>query len=606
MFNSLKFQTKLFMYYSVVFILIVSSALFFFYIYISQITLRQSEENLNQLTTSTMSQIDNFLLDMDRTTLYVISNPVVKEVFSGIKKSEEAQNYFSVTTEDNRQISDTLASICLANLQTPFRTSLYNANGDYISTGIRDNSNAIAKRVYHEDYGKWYTQLISGPGKVILPTHDDFWSEDANIKMISVLRQIIIPSSYESFGIVETQKPYDSLEKLLKQNDSPGRGIYLLTESGDIVYPVSADFTSSDAVYYLDRINTGKSGNADVTGPVTNKSELIYYTRSDYSGWTLILAEPKENLLKPIRLTGMIIVLTGTGLLFISLIFIFILSNKLTRPLKILRNSVRQVTLDNLSMDIAQSDDSDEIIELNHLFDGMFARLKDSMNELVQTRAHEMKAHMIALQSQMDPHFLYNMLSVINADSQTTGSEKTTQICVLLSSMLRYSTSYNDDFLPVGDEIRHVTNYLKLMKIRFEYKLDYEVAVDDKLYQKKTDIPKLTLQPIVENCFHHGFRSIQPPWHIKINAFCGGSTWYVEVSDNGAGFSEDKIKRIFEQVDEFVKNPYTSIKDLKLGGMGLINTIVRLRLLYKEDMIFKIEQNAGGGTKITLGGPIYD
>ncbi len=605
--NGFRFQTKLFIYHSIIFVLVVSFSLIFFSIYISRTALKQSRDNLNQLTASTMRQVDNFLQEMDKTTLFVITNPLIRDVFSGIKKADARQNYFSIVNENTKQISDTLASICLANLSTPFRASLYNSSGDYISTGIRDNPDTISKLVYGDNYGQWYSQLISRPGKVILPTHDDFWTNTGNQKVISVLRQIIIPSSYDSFGIVEAQKPYESLVQLLEQNDASYMKMYLFTNEGDVVYPVYGEFTGNTARYYMDKIGPAPSGNGTIQSPITDKPEFVFYTRSAYSNWTLILAEPEENLMKPIRLTRMIIIWTGAGLLLISLVFIFILSNRLSKPLKLLRNSVRQVTLDNLSMDIAGSDGSNEIIELNHLFEKMFTRLKDSMDELVQTKSHELKAQMIALQSQMDPHFLYNMLSVISADSQEAGAEKTTQICLLLSSMLRYSTSYNDDFSPVFDEIRHVENYLQLMKIRFEYKLNYKISVDDELNNKQTNIPKLTLQPIIENCFRHGFKEVPPPWYIEIKAYCRVNNWYIEILDNGSGFEDHKIKQIFEQVDNFVENPYSSIKDLKLGGMGLINTIVRLRLLYREEMVFKIEENdTFQGTKITIGGPAYD
>src|SRR5690349_15371731 len=121
-----KFQTKLFLNYSLIVVVIVTLSLTFFYLYISKISLRQSEDNLDQLASSTMSNIDSLLSDMNMTSLYVISNPVIKDVFSSIKKKETDSNYFETVPEEKKLILSTLVAINLNNSQSNFRTSLYN------------------------------------------------------------------------------------------------------------------------------------------------------------------------------------------------------------------------------------------------------------------------------------------------------------------------------------------------------------------------------------------------------------------------------------------------------------------------------------------------
>lgn len=604
MFQFNKLQTKLFICYSIIIVFVVTIAASSFYIYISRITIKQTEQNQNQLTASILGQLDVILANMDRTSLIVISNPTIKQVFSGIKRDKNVSNYFSTVPEERQRIFDTLVFISLDNNQTTFRTSLYNKDGDYISFGIADTQNVILKRTQAQNYGHWYRSLVEHSKKVILSTHDDFWSEDKSLRMISLLREIILPDTNLPIGIVEVQWPYSELASILEQNGQGARQLYLLGNKGEIVYPFKQNSAKSIAKAYLKAIEASKDGNLHLLNPNTKQKEILSYRKSSFSGWTLIISEPEKTLLKPIRLIGMIIVFTGIGLLFITLLLIYFLTNHLTRPLKLLRNSVRKVNIDNLAISLTQSGGIDEINELNTAFDSMFSRLKDSMNELVQTKAHEMKAHMIALQSQMDPHFLYNMLSVISAYSQETGSEKITEICSLLSSMLRYSTEYSEDLSTINAEMEHVEKYLKLMKIRFEYKLAFDVQMSDFFYKNSVAIPKLTLQPLVENCFQHGFKKVSPPWSLQVIASTKDDFWMIEVTDNGCGFDENKISLLRLQVDAFLQDPSNNIKHLKLGGMGLVNTLVRLKLLYRDEMIFKIEKNEDRGTKMILGGPM--
>lgn len=605
MLKKLRLQTKLFLYYSSIILTIIALALASFYFYLSSIFEQRAEENLTQLTVKTASQVDNYLMEMNRIALYVVSNPLITEVFSDIRKNISHANFFENDINETRRVQNTLVSISLPNNTSAMRTSLYNIKGDYISTGIPDSTYAINKRIESNGYSEWYGKLLAHNNKLLLPPHNDFWSDDKDSKLISLIREITDLSTSASYGIVEVQQPYNKLEDLIMPVSPSNTHTYLLSETGTVIYPLDESNKRQFPDIYLKRIGNKTMGNMKIKNPLTGKMELIAFNKSSFSGWTLIQSEEESSLLSPVKLTGAIILFTGLGLLLITLIVVYILTNQLTMPLKLLRNSVREVSLDNLSVDIRYSENGNEIVELNEAFDAMFTRLKESMSELMKARSHEIKAHMIALQSQMDPHFLYNMLSIINASSREVGASKITDICLKLSSMLRYISSYQEDLVPIRNEIDHVSNFLMLMKIRYEDQFSYEIVVDEKVNDLKIDIPKLTLQPLVENCFQHGFKNVLPPWYLAIRVVCDGNKWFVEISDNGKGMREEKINQLYSRVDDFIKNPSTNIKDLKIGGMGLINTLVRLKLLYKDDMILSIQSHIEDGTKITIGGNIH-
>jgi two-component system, sensor histidine kinase YesM len=605
--NRLRFQTKFFIYYSLIIVLILSFTLFAFYFYISRVFKDREIENLTQLTIKTSDQVDGFLNEMDRTALYAVANPVVRDVFSKkiSKTPNTAKNNLLSGSKEGNEIEDSLVSLNLPTTSTYTRTSIYNISGDYISIGILDSPDIISQIVTSKYYAIWYSNLIhSNNTRIILSPHKDFWSNYSDLDMISLIREITDVNTSIQYGIVEVQSPLNSLDDILQTGTSTNITAYLIDDKGNIIYPVAKKNDDMIASIYLNFFSNSNLKFLKVVNPITQKTEIATYYKSDFSKWSVIMTQTSDSLLSGVKLIGITVLLCGLGIMFVTLIVIFFITNQLAKPLKILRKSVKEVSLDNLTIEIDHPESSNEIQLLNEAFSGMFRRLKDSMNEVVQIRAQEMKAHMLALQAQIDPHFIYNMLSVISASSREAGPAKVSEICQKLSNMLRYTTSFNEDFTSVKDELDHVSNYLQLMKLRFEDQFSYDIMTDERLIELKIDIPKLTLQPLIENCFKHGFKKVLPPWVIRIELGCNENNWFVSVSDNGIGFDEAKIEELKIRVDEFINNPSTNIKNLKLGGMGLINTIVRLKLLYKDEMIFNIENGTSGGTKITIGGKI--
>ena len=128
----------------------------------------------------------------------------------------------------------------------------------------------------------------------------------------------------------------------------------------------------------------------------------------------------------------------------------------------------------------------------------------------------EMRAYLRALQSQMNPHFLYNMLSAIVESGEEENSPRTVAMCMKLTEMMRYIADYNNDRVSFEAELQHARNYLDLMKERYEERFSYEIHADaDAL---PILVPKLIVQPLAENCFKHGFSGCKPPWRIEIRA----------------------------------------------------------------------------------------
>ena len=588
--HRMNFQRKLFFYYSVVIISIIITIFSVFYLYAYNTLSYDMKNNLDKLSQLLSVQTDNLFSNMDKIALYVSSNPQMRKAFNKALYTDMTNNELEVL------IMQTLLSVSVPNSNADFRISLYNIKGNFISTGIELDREAVRKHLKSSEYKEWYNKLpIQTNRRVITPPHYDYWSYNEE-KYISLFREIYnIPVVTNNTAVIEIQYPLKSLEEILKAQQSNDFSVYLYTEKGELAYSSKADAKYASDLYAHYKKNMERSKNNHVF-----RQDFYSAIRSDYTDWVLVLTQPRQHISTVLVPLMFMVLLLGIFVLTTGMYTIFLISNRITKPLKELRQSVHEVSMANLSLEVGALEVDDEFSELNFAFDKMFERLKLSLDEVVEIRTHEIKAHMIALQAQMDPHFLYNVIAVIKAMSREGDGDRIRRVCDYLASMLRYITSFNEEYITAVNEIEHVKNYLRLMKVRFEDQLEYDFEIDEGIQQIK--IPKLSLQPIVENCFGHGFKEVLPPWRISIRCWIETEKWYVTIKDNGIGISEETIKDLFDKVEFFLKNPSQNISHLKLGGMGLINTIARLKLKYKDDIVFEISSLPQGGTCITIGG----
>lgn len=209
---------------------------------------------------------------------------------------------------------------------------------------------------------------------------------------------------------------------------------------------------------------------------------------------------------------------------------------------------------------------------------------------------------MLALQSQMNPHFLYNSLATVQSMAEENMNEEIIQMCQTISKILRYISSDKELLVPLKDEAYHTENYLKCMQMRYEDDIEYSIDIPKEMMSIR--LPKLCLQPLAENSVKYLTSSVKAPWKIKIAGRVTTTYWEVSVSDNGLGFTEEVINSLEEQIKEIDRT--SLLPSLEINGMGLINIYIRFKLFYKGYHIFRVRNNIEGGATITLGGSIYD
>ncbi|XID93884.1 sensor histidine kinase [Paenibacillaceae bacterium WGS1546] len=603
--HRMNFQKKLFLCYSIIVLLIASVAFSLIHSYITGSLRKRAVDNLDNLTAKTADQFESVLKEMDRIAAEVSANPTIANYASRISSTKTNYSEQLPDYSANDPAIHTLISINTPNTST-MRISIYNQFGSYISMGLPDSSFTIKQKVSSPDYRDWYARLVPERTNRILIPHSDFWSDDRDLKMVSLIRNIKDINTLVSYGLVEVQQPLSKLEPVFTQLQPSPIQTWLLSDKGNLIYSSGKESTNQAEVRELIGSLSSRPGNSGSFETRLSAAEtLISYQKSEMTGWFIVLIEPEKSLLQPVTVVSRTLLLVTMAIFLVTLLLIYLTTRYLTKPLRQLRISLKKVTFENPTLELAQLEHHNEIVQLNKAFEFTIRRLKHSMNQTVELRSSEAKAQLFALQAQMDPHFLYNTLSVISAAGQEEGAAKVTEMCGKFANMIRYSTSPKENTsVLLSDELEHTNNYLELMKERFEKHLNYTIHAHPQALLCRT--PKLILQPIVENCFRHGFQGVKPPWTIDIRIEKMEGLWTIEIKDNGTGFTDAALAEINSKIRAFVDNPSIPTLELKLGGLALFNSFMRLHLLYGRKAVFKIENLAGSGSVIKIGGECVD
>lgn len=593
------------MFYSFFVTLLIIGLIISFYIYINGILVKNAFTGMDQSVKRVSAQLDSLFENMDNASNLILLNKDLQYILlDSIDFNLPGTNYFDYNPGQKNKVYDILLSI-IGVKNAPRRTCLFNGMQNYVSySTLGENYNTSYLRSM--DIVSLENKIKSSKnGAVILPPHQDNWTTESNAPMVvSLIRQLLFTwGSSNLLGYIEIQQPYSIIRSICTSSVEEHSRIIVRNEEGVLIYPLTPAKQEDADFYFREYKGPESPGTFIVKNPQSGTEELVYATSSPITGWTILQILPKKDFMAPVYKMQKILIFAGITLILITLIIIYLVTDSLTTPIKQLRQSLKNVSLQTPSLDIDFKGSNNEIILLNSAFGKTLQRLNESMNQTIQARSREVEAHFLALQAQMDPHFLYNSLMGISAAGQEYDNQKVVDMCSLLSRMLRYTASYNTAIVNLSGEIDHARNYLHMLKFRYEDKFTYEFLIDRQLEDIK--VPKLLLQPLIENSFSHGFSNIRPPYFIRITGTVSDNSWTIGVHDNGSGFHPaalEKIDTCIKKYDESLRdNTYKD--DLEVGGMAIFNIYVRLKILYKENVVFSITNDSGGAT-VTVGGKI--
>lgn len=318
----------------------------------------------------------------------------------------------------------------------------------------------------------------------------------------------------------------------------------------------------------------------------------IAYHTSVHTGLTVYTVIPQESILGSVNSVTNIAVILIVSLILFSYLYIHYTSKSLVLPIRKLRSQILNISYSNLSLKMDSRLYSNEFHLFNEAFRELLERLQSSIEREKLALHEEVMSRNSALQAQIAPHFIHNVLYLISIAAQENQMAVVTQMCKHLSESLRYIVSSPYQHVTLRDEIEHTKHYLSLIKHKYEEDLEWEIDMDP--LAESILLPRLVIQPFVENCIEHAFDLTDPPWRIRITIKLYHGLWAIEISDNGEGFTEEGIRRTLNRIQA----GGSAGQQTKIGSMGIVNTVNRLELMYRNRLFFNMfnKTESGGAT----------
>jgi two-component system sensor histidine kinase YesM len=554
-------RTRLFTIYSLIVFLIIPLSFVIFYNYYKSMAYQTLSETFRYEVTTLAEQIDNAIVSADGLAVNTLSNASIE---NWMKETPDANSNNKVIRVFNKMRLDLDIDPDSFN-----RISIITDTGTFLTFGSSYNKDQALKNIAGLS---WFRDLEK-KSMLVLPPHRDGW--DSKSKMIVSVIRGGVPGT-----LIEVQIPYSYLEAMLSKGkfNTDGKQVILYGEDGQIIYP-----------------------STPLQPPSSQEVTADYMLH--HAGWRLVVTQPMDLLLKSVRETGYWMAAIAGGLSIVSLIMVFLFTSKTIRPLVQLSHAMAQLPgdartneqLDRLLARMDTHESHNEVVHLYHAFKGMLVRLEESKQHAVDAHSRELQAQFLALQAQMNPHFLYNTLTLIGMMGIEDGNEEILKISSELVQMLRYITYESRELVTLEEEVQHSLRYLDIMKTRYRDHLVIGVHTVGDLTAVR--VPKLSVQPFVENCVKHGFTGKKYPWRIDLSVSVSESGWNVHIQDDGDGYSPEFLREFASKRDRFGKPSIYS----EGGGMGMLNTYNRLYHTFGNNLKFVLSNNEAGGAAVSLG-----
>lgn len=283
------------------------------------------------------------------------------------------------------------------------------------------------------------------------------------------------------------------------------------------------------------------------------------------------------------------LILIASIMIIVSTILTIIVSRSLSRPLEKLIDTTERIKKGEIQLR-ATVDNTYEIGKLGHSFNEMLDQIEDLVSEKYKTELLLNRAEYKALQAQINPHFLYNTLDTMSSISEIQNCHEVSRICQSLSNIFRYSLDMKNPFSTVAKEIAHLKNYIYVMNERMQDNIQYNFDIDESVLQDT--LPRISIQPLVENALNHGLRNFKGIKMVTIQARPIDNQLEIIVEDNGVGMEAVVINKLLEENNiELVE---------KGSSIGIKNINARMKILYGKEYGIHIKSEIGCGTAVTL------
>ncbi len=410
------------------------------------------------------------------------------------------------------------------------------------------------------------------------------------------MRRVVGTSDSRSLSVIrifDYYRLYDTYQKLIRIDVECEDLLEILRETNLFENLVLTDSNNQVVAALNDYANSGEMTKLNSDG-IKESGRLLLSRELSAYGLTLYGIYDMNSISQEFRSSRVQSILLATVSILFALGCVYLVAGNISRRLKCLVTQADEIAQGNFIKKAESSTAQDEFGVLEKSMDRMSAQLEDLIEreykaqvQQAQLERETNQARFLALQSQVNPHFMFNALESIRLKARVKGEIETAQMIKYMAKMFRNLIEWDDNIITVREEIAFLDEFLHIQEYRFEDEFSYEIHVQDEAYECK--IPKMILQPLVENACVHGLEAIEDKRLVCISVVADftKNMLYLQVEDNGGGMTAEKLEALKVSFQE---------KDEKGKSVGLKNVYRRLSLYYGDRMTFDIESVVGRGT----------
>lgn len=528
-----------------------------------------------QLTSQVNNDIDSYINYMENISSMLAENSDVQKFLfgSGMEAEEAGEQLMSQFATVLNSRSD----IYNVGILQENGKALFNKGNSYINSYVDIKSQ------------EWYKNAVDNQDSICLSSaHVQHVISGERPWVITLSRYIPDLAGEKEGGVLFVDLNYSAIRKLCDASSVGKKGyIFILDEEGNIVYhPQQQQLYNELQTEYIDEVMNCKMDYMELGED--DSSRLYTVSRSDKTGWTVVSCSYISELLKRSDQAQELYMLMAVILVAVSLIISSIMSRSITRPIHKLQSSMASIQDGDFQARNVEVDSLNEIGSLTETFNVMTQKIQELMVQIIEEQKAKRKSELKALQSQINPHFLYNTLDSIIWMAEEGKNEEVVVMTASLAKLFRQLISNDEGEISIFQEIEYCRNYLIIQKMRYKDKLEFEIDLDPDIKNEK--IIKLVLQPLIENAIYHGLKYKESKGLLVVKGYSQGEDILFEIKDNGVGMDSETMEHIFERH----KVNYRS------NGVGVYNVQRRIKLSYGQEYGITYQSTLGEGTVATV------
>ena len=442
---------------------------------------------------------------------------------------------------------------------------------------------------------------MAGTGGWIFNYDDRLFDNSDSTPMLALITPVV-DRQYGNIGTIEANMSMKTMFPSMYE-DVPGETSCFVTDSGEIIFGSNENAGVSEiALTVADQMKAqaqeGENPGITTSYDKAQKSVISGMYISELGGTLVSVNDISGSLSQVYRLRnnyviGMILILAMMA------VIINLLVNHVLKKFYEVLSTIREVRNGNLDIRTAEDGRNDEMGELAHQVNRMLDNIQSLMNENIQREVLVKDSQLRALQNQINAHFIYNVLESVKMMAEVDEEYVISDAITSLGKLLRYSMKWSSKTVMVSEELEYIKDYMALINLRFDYEIYLSLNVPEEIMCQS--IPKMSLQPIIENAIIHGIEELADDTTIYVKGIPDGDDCTIEITDNGRGMNDEELEILRKKISGEIKTSGGSS-----NGIGLKNVQDRIKMEFGEEYGITVAALEGCYTKVCVRIPMKE